>query len=48
MMSYREEFERWLDSPALSEEEWQELDAIRDNEDEIKSRFRGPDRKSVV
>ena len=42
MMDYRKEYERWLDSPALSEDEWKELDAIRDNEDEIKSRFRGP------
>ena len=42
MTSYRKEYERWLDSPALSDEEWHELDAIRDNDDEIKSRFRGP------
>ena len=42
MTDYRKEYERWLDSPALSEAEWQELDAVRDNEDEIKSRFRGP------
>ncbi len=42
MMDYRKEFERWLDSPALSEEEWKELDAIRSDENEIKSRFRGP------
>lgn len=42
MTNYRKEFERWLDSPALSDEEWHELDAIRDNDDEIKSRFRGP------
>ena len=41
-MDYRKEYERWLDSPALSEEEWKELDAIRDDENEIKSRFRGP------
>ena len=42
MTNYRKEYERWLDSPALSDEEWRELDAIRDNDDEIKSRFRGP------
>ncbi len=42
MTDYRKEFERWLDSPALSNEEWHELDAIRDDEDEVKSRFRGP------
>ena len=42
MTDYRKEFERWLDSPALSEEEWRELDAVRDDEEQIKSRFRGP------
>ncbi len=42
MTDYRKEYERWLDSPALSEEEWQELDAVAGNEDELKSRFRGP------
>ncbi len=42
MTNYRNEFERWLDSPVLSEAEWQELDAIRNDEAEIKSRFRGP------
>ena len=42
MMDYRSEYERWLDSPALSEAEWKELDAIRDDDLEIKSRFRGP------
>ena len=41
-MDYRKEFDRWLDSPALSEAEWQELNAIREDETEIKSRFRGP------
>ena len=42
MTEYRNEFERWLDSPALSEDEWRELDAIRDDDEQIKSRFRGP------
>ncbi len=42
MSDYRKEYERWLDSPALSNEEWNELDAIRENDTEIKSRFRGP------
>ena len=42
MMDYRKEYERWLDSPSLSEEEWKELDAIRSDDNEIKSRFRGP------
>ncbi len=40
--SYRNEYERWMDSPALSDEEWKELDAIRDDDLEIKSRFRAP------
>ena len=42
MMDYRSEYQRWLDSPALSEAEWKELDAIRGDDLEIKSRFRGP------
>lgn len=39
---WKTEYLRWLDSPALSEPEWAELDAIRDNDEEIRSRFRGP------
>jgi phosphoglucomutase len=42
MTDYRKEYERWLDAPALSEEEWRELDAIREDDEQIKSRFRGP------
>ena len=42
MTNYRKEYERWLDSPALSNAEWQELKAVAEDEDEIKSRFRGP------
>ena len=42
MTEYRKKYERWLDSPALSDAEWQELHAIADDENEIKSRFRGP------
>ena len=42
MRSYKEEYQRWLDSPALSDAEWQELDAIRDDEKEIESRFFAP------
>lgn len=42
MTDYRKEYERWRDSPALSEEEWRELDAIADDDTEIRSRFRGP------
>ena len=39
---YLEEYHHWLDSPALSEEEWAELDGIRDDEKEIESRFFAP------
>ncbi len=42
MRNYKEEYQRWLDSPALSEREWAELDAIRDDEKEIESRFFAP------
>ena len=42
MMNYKEEYRRWMDSPSLSESEWQELNAIADDENEIKSRFFAP------
>lgn len=42
MRNYKEEYEHWLDSPALSEQEWAELDAIRDDEKEIENRFFAP------
>ena len=41
-MHYREEYQRWLDSPAVSNAEWEELNAIRDNDKEIESRFFAP------
>ena len=34
-MSYQEEYQRWLDSPALSTAEWEELKAIENNPKEI-------------
>ena len=40
--NYKEEYQHWLDSPALSEQEWAELNAIRDDEKEIESRFFAP------
>ncbi len=40
--TYREIYEKWLDSPTLTEQEWQELDQIRDDEKEIESRFFAP------
>ena len=42
MCNYMEEYQRWLDSPALSEEEWGELNAIREDEKEIRERFFAP------
>ena len=52
-MSYQEEYQRWLDSPALSTVEWEELKAIENNPKEIESRFfeaEGPEacKKGVV
>ena len=41
-MTWRETYEKWLNSPALSEEEWKELDAIRDDPKEIEDRFYAP------
>ena len=41
-MSYKEEYQRWLDSPALSTAEWEELKAIENNDKEIESRFFAP------
>ena len=38
-MSYRENYENWLNSPALSQEEKAELESIRGDEKEIESRF---------
>lgn len=37
--NYKEEYQRWLDSPALSEAEWEELNSIANDEKEIESRF---------
>ena len=40
--TYREEYQHWLDSPALNEKEWQELDSIKNDDKEIESRFYAP------
>ncbi len=40
--NYKEEYQRWLDSPALGESEWEELNAIAQDEKEIESRFFAP------
>ena len=42
MRSYKEEYQHWLDSPALNEQEWAELSAIADDEKEIENRFFAP------
>ncbi|MCD8066020.1 MAG: phospho-sugar mutase [Oscillospiraceae bacterium] len=42
MTTYRAEYEKWLDNPALSEAEWKELHDIRNDDNEIKSRFFAP------
>jgi len=42
MSKYREEYQRWLDSPALSEREWEELNAIGGDEKELENRFFAP------
>ena len=41
-MNYRQEYEKWLASPALSEDERAELRALEGNDKEIKARFYGP------
>ena len=40
--TYMEEYRRWMDSPSLSEKEWNELNSISDNEKEIENRFFAP------
>ena len=41
-MDYRKEYEKWLASPALSEDERAELKALEGNDKKIKARFYGP------
>ena len=41
-MDYRKEYEKWLASGALTAEEHAELEAIRDDDKEIKERFYAP------
>jgi len=41
-MNYKEEYQRWLDSPSLSESEWAELNSIANDEKEIENRFFAP------
>lgn len=39
---YMGEYRRWMDSPALSEKEWEELNALAGDENEIENRFYAP------
>ena len=41
-MNYRQEYEKWVSSPAITDEERTELRAIADDDKEIESRFYGP------
>ena len=41
-MNYKEEYQRWLDSPALSKAGWEELNASHDDDKEIGRRFFAP------
>ena len=40
--NYREQYQKWLDSPSLSNLDWEELNSVIDNDAEIKSRFYAP------
>lgn len=42
MTNYKAEYEKWLDNPALNEDEWKELHDIRNDEKEIEGRFFAP------
>ena len=39
MRNYKEEYQLWLDSPNLSEKEWEELKSIADDERKLKAAF---------
>ena len=41
-MNYRQEYEKWVSSPAITDEERAELQAIANDDKEIESRFYGP------
>ena len=41
-MDYMSEYKRWLESPALSDEERAELKSVEGNNEEIESRFFAP------
>ena len=41
-MTWRETYEEWLNSPALSETEWEELKSIAGDDKEIEDRFYAP------
>ena len=41
-MDYMSEYKRWLENPALSDEERAELQSVEGNQEEIESRFFAP------
>lgn len=41
-MNYKENYRQWMESPAISETEWDELNAISGDEKEIEARFYAP------
>lgn len=41
-MDYMSEYKRWLENPALSDEECAELQSVEGNNEEIESRFFAP------
>ena len=47
-MSYMQEYEKWLASPALSEQEHAELESIRDDEKEIRERYFALTQKPLI
>ena len=47
-MSYMQEYEKWLASPALNEQEHAELESIRDDEKEIRERYFALTQKPLI
>lgn len=42
MPDYKSEYRKWLDSPSLDSDQWMELDSIKEDAEEIRSRFSAP------
>ena len=47
-MDFMKEYEKWLASPALSEQEHAELESIRDDEKEIRERYFALTQKPLI